>query len=123
MARMAFTLQEKLFIAVYEYECMAYLRGKNRYCHFMLLTRKPKVQLWRIELRNFPYFRKTKQNKHNTTQKSNKIIFAITSKLKLHFPFLGNGKCLCNNLRRDKEEERARERSLIFENTFYMKEP
>lgn len=78
------------------------------------VKKKPKVRLWRIKLRIFPYF---------LTQTLIKS-FAITSKLKLKFSFLGNGKCLCNLLRETKRERkrRERERDFTFENTFYMKE-
>lgn len=78
------------------------------------VKKKPKVRLWRVKLRIFPYF---------LTQTLIKS-FAITSKLKLQFSFLGNGKCLCNLLRKRKRERkrRERERDFTFENTFYMKE-
>lgn len=62
------------------------------------VKKKPKVRLWRVKLRIFPYF---------LTQTLIKS-FAITSKLKLQFSFLGNGKCLCNLLRERKRENKKR---------------
>lgn len=68
------------------------------------VKKKPKVRLWRVKLRIFPYF---------LTQTLIKS-FAITSKLKLQFSFLGNGKCLCNLLRERKRERKRRERGRFY---------
>lgn len=68
------------------------------------VNKKPKVRLWRVKLRIFPYFFLTQ-----TLIKS----FAITSKLKLQFSFLGNGKCLCNLLRERKREWEEKGREIL----------
>lgn len=78
------------------------------------VNKKPKVRLWRVKLRIFPYFF------FNTN--SNKILCHYQQvKAAVFFPW--QWQMFMQSTQREKERmRRKRERDFTFENTFYMKE-